>query len=113
MASKEQRTGIEQINDAVNSLDQQTQQNAMIASQTHDVALDTDTIAKLVVDDANSKNFIGKDTVVAKDMKKNHIKNPATIKPQEKTKNTLQTKTQNTIKPIVSSNKSDDEWASF
>ena len=31
MASKEQRTGIEQINDAVNSLDQQTQQNAMIS----------------------------------------------------------------------------------
>ncbi len=68
MASKEQLTGIEQINDAVNSLDQQTQQNAMIASQTHDVAIDTDTIAKVVVDDANRKNFIGKDSVKAKDM---------------------------------------------
>ena len=30
MSSKEQLSGIEQINDAVNSLDQQTQQNAMI-----------------------------------------------------------------------------------
>ena len=30
-SSKEQLLGIEQINDAVNSLDQQTQQNAMVA----------------------------------------------------------------------------------
>ncbi len=57
MASKEQLTGIEQINDAVNSLDQQTQQNAMIASQTHDVAVDTDKIAKLVIDDVNQKKY--------------------------------------------------------
>ncbi len=48
-ASKEQLLGIEQINDAVNQLDQQTQQNAMIASQTQDIALSTDEIAKLVV----------------------------------------------------------------
>jgi methyl-accepting chemotaxis protein len=66
MASKEQLLGIEQINDAVASLDQQTQQNAMIASQTHDVALQTDTIAKLVVSNANEKQFIGKDSVQAK-----------------------------------------------
>ncbi len=72
MASKEQRTGIEQINDAVNSLDQQTQQNAMIASQTHDVAIDTDKIAKLVVSDADAKEFIGKNEVKAKDMEKDH-----------------------------------------
>ncbi len=38
-ASKEQLLGIEQINDAVNQLDQQTQKNAMVASETHDVAL--------------------------------------------------------------------------
>jgi len=60
MASKEQLAGIEQINDAVNSLDQQTQQNAVIASQTHDVAIDTDKIATLVVIDVNKKEFIGK-----------------------------------------------------
>jgi methyl-accepting chemotaxis protein len=68
MASKEQLTGIEQINDAVNSLDQQTQQNATIASQTHDVAVDTDKIAKLIVSDADAKEFIGKDDVQAKNM---------------------------------------------
>jgi len=62
-ASKEQLTGIEQINDAINSLDHQTQENAMIASQTNDIALQTDTIAKLVVSNANAKEFAGKDNI--------------------------------------------------
>jgi methyl-accepting chemotaxis protein len=73
MASKEQLGGINQINDAVSSLDQQTQRNAQIASQTHDVAVDTDSIAKLIVTSANEKEFIGKNDVKAKEMKKpNH-----------------------------------------
>lgn len=58
MASKEQTTGIEQINDAVTSLDQQTQQNAEIATQTHEVSLETDRIAKLIVESVNKKEFI-------------------------------------------------------
>ncbi len=66
-ASKEQQQGIEQINDAVNSLDRQTQQNAMIASQSHDAAIQTDTIAKLVVSNANAKEFIGKDMTKRKE----------------------------------------------
>jgi methyl-accepting chemotaxis protein len=66
MSSKEQLVGIEQINDAINSLDQQTQQNAAIASQTHDVAILTDEIAKLVVSNANAKEFNGKNEVRAK-----------------------------------------------
>jgi methyl-accepting chemotaxis protein len=60
MASKEQLNGIEQINDAVSSLDRQTQQNAMIASQTRDIAVETDRIAKEIVASANEKDFIGK-----------------------------------------------------
>ena len=74
-ASKEQLLGIEQINDAVNQLDQQTQQNAMIASQSHDIALSTDEIAKLIVQDANQKEIEGKNEVKAKDVgiKKEHI----------------------------------------
>ena len=68
-SSKEQLAGIEQINMAVASLDQQTQQNAQIASQTYDVATQTDSIAKLVVDNANAKEFIGKDSVKAKEIK--------------------------------------------
>jgi len=62
-ASKEQKIGIEQINDAITQLDQQTQQNASIASQTHDIAVQTDRIAQLVVSNVNEKEFIGKDTV--------------------------------------------------
>ena len=65
-ASKEQHQGIEQINDAVASLDQQTQQNAMIASQANDVAVQTDTIAKLVVSNANAKEFRGKENIQVK-----------------------------------------------
>ncbi|RXJ76211.1 chemotaxis protein [Arcobacter sp. F155] len=57
MASQEQRLGIEQINDAINSLDQQTQQNALIATQTHDVAVQTDDIAKMIVESVNDKEF--------------------------------------------------------
>lgn len=66
MASKEQLTGINQINDAVNSLDRQTQQNASIASETHNIAVVTDEIAKLVVSDTDSKEFAGKREVKAK-----------------------------------------------
>ncbi|RBQ30723.1 chemotaxis protein, partial [Arcobacter sp. FW59] len=70
-ASNEQLLGIEQINDAVNQLDQQTQQNAMVASQTHDIAIVTDEIAKLIVSDTNEKEFIGKDEVKAKRLESN------------------------------------------
>jgi len=66
VASKEQLQGVEQINNAVNELDKQTQQNASIASASHDVAVQTDTIAKLVVSNANEKEFIGKETIQIK-----------------------------------------------
>jgi len=66
MSSKEQLLGIEQINNAINQLDQQTQRNAIVSSQTHEVAILTDEIAKLVVSNANAKEFIGKNEVKAK-----------------------------------------------
>ena len=65
-ASKEQQQGIIQINDAVTSLDQQTQENADIASQTYSVAIKTDEIAKLVVSDADKKEFHGKNNIITK-----------------------------------------------
>ena len=61
LASKEQLAGIEQINNAVNSLDRQTQQNASIAAQTNEVATQTDNIAKLIIEDTDSKEFTGKE----------------------------------------------------
>ena len=62
-ASKEQQYGIEQINDAITVLDQQTQQTASIASQTHEVAVQTDKIAKKVITDVDANEFRGKDKV--------------------------------------------------
>jgi len=118
MASKEQLQGIEQINDAVTQLDQQTQQNAMVASQTHDVAVLTDEIAKLVVSNADAKQFVGKDSVRAKEFKKpdHHMKVPArTEKVQAKpiSKKVTQVSKQ-TIQPVTPSAKSgDSEWEAF
>ncbi len=117
MASKEQLTGIEQINDAVNNLDQQTQQNATIASQTHDVALNTDKISKLIVTDADAKQFIGKESVKAKEMgKEYHAPSKALDmkKPFPKEKKTISSsQTSSKLNPIKTSVKDDDEWASF
>ncbi|MDD2507450.1 MAG: Cache 3/Cache 2 fusion domain-containing protein [Aliarcobacter skirrowii] len=68
-SSKEQLLGIEQINDVINNLDRQTQQNAQIASQTNEIAKLTDSIAKVIVDDTNSKEFYGKDSVKSRDIR--------------------------------------------
>ncbi|MDN5114957.1 HAMP domain-containing methyl-accepting chemotaxis protein [Aliarcobacter butzleri] len=105
-ASKEQLLGIEQINDAVTQLDRQTQQNAMIASQTHDVALITDEISKLIVSDADAKEFVGKHDVKAKNV------NVGTNNKQihEVEKKTVPTKKDT---KVVSSKTNDNEWESF
>ncbi|RBQ25723.1 hypothetical protein CRU88_11160 [Arcobacter sp. CECT 9188] len=104
MSSKEQLSGIEQINDAVNQLDRQTQQNAMISSQTHDIAMETDNIAKDVVKEADSKEFLGKDSAKAK---KFEIKNTNTT-------NTIPNKSKKEDKKIVEDNSSnEDEWENF
>jgi len=114
-SSKEQLTGIEQINSAVNELDQQTQQNANVASDTKHIAESTQFIANTIVTNANDKNFIGKDTVKAKDLdtkksysevivsKENEIlkSKPRAIKIEEKSK------------IITSDKEDDDEWESF
>ena len=59
-ASKEQQSGIEQINDAIGLLDQQTQKNASVSSQTKEIAVNTRNIATKIVEDADEKEFIGK-----------------------------------------------------
>ncbi|MDX4028130.1 methyl-accepting chemotaxis protein [Aliarcobacter skirrowii] len=118
-ASKEQLLGIEQINDAVNQLDQQTQQNAMVASQSHDVAVSTDKIAKLIVSDANLKEFAGKNEVKAKDFGmdkelKEHIlssgKNTKTI---NSNKEISKPKISSTKEIKANSQIKNDEWESF
>ncbi len=60
LSSSEQRTSIEQINDVVNKLDRQTQNNASVATQTHDIAINTSKIAKKILETVNEKEFRNK-----------------------------------------------------
>ena len=134
-ASKEQRAGIEQINDAVNQLDQQTQENVAISNTTHSIAEQTDKIAKMIVSSANEKEFIGKDSVKAESLNyegssKFEIKRKADSKLGQNTTATQPAKqksepvtspsTPTSVKPtaskpevITSNTKDDDEWESF
>ena len=111
LASREQKQAIEQINDAVTQLDQKTQEIANIASGTHDVAVQTDEIAKLVVANADEKEFIGKETAKAKNMGNTATVSKETVHTPNKQTST-QSNSNTAIKPITS-NSSDDEWASF
>ena len=56
-ASKEQMQGIEQINDAISLLDKVTQENASEANQTAQISGNVESLAKQLVDEANSKKF--------------------------------------------------------
>jgi len=134
-SSKEQLAGINQINDAVTLLDRQTQQNATIASETYRVTVETDNIAKMVVANAEEKQFDGKEGVKANKLtstgNKNGIVMQKTVasKPVMKAKTTVSSDSccttsahshapskpeiKKAIKPIVASTKDDDEWASF
>ncbi len=96
MSSKEQQSGIEQINDAVTELDQQTQENASVATHTKEVAVQTQYIATKIVSNADEKKFLGKETVTAKDL------NISDLNTQDKSK-----EKQNNTK------KDDEQWESF
>jgi len=110
-ASKEQQIGIEQINNAVTQLDVQTQQNASIASATQDIAEQTKSIAQDIVNDANDKEFIGKDTIKTKSVntKKNETKKINLNKISE----AISPKTTNTNIKEIKSNVDDEQWESF
>ena len=112
MSSKEQLSGIEQINDAVNQLDQQTQQNATISTQTNDIAITSDKIAKLIVEDANKKEFHGKNDIVAKSIEQNSKKFDNSLQIKKANLNKISTK-ENSSKVIQSSTQDSDDWESF
>jgi len=59
-SSKEQLNAIEQINDAVNTLDKATQENASSAGATNTIAQEVNNIANKVVEHTNDKEFEGK-----------------------------------------------------
>ncbi|WP_228712680.1 methyl-accepting chemotaxis protein [Halarcobacter mediterraneus] len=63
ISSKEQQQGVSQITETIAKLDKQTQENAFVAQNTNEIAQETDTISKQIVDDANKKEFAGKDIV--------------------------------------------------
>ena len=58
---KEQERGIEQVNVAVADLDRATQQNALKAQETREVAEQNDEMATKMVVDTNKTNFFGRD----------------------------------------------------
>ncbi|AXH10944.1 Cache sensor-containing MCP-domain signal transduction protein [Malaciobacter halophilus] len=102
-ASKEQESGITQINDAITHLDKQTQENANIASQTQNIASQTHTIAQQIIKDTNSKEFLGKNQVKAQEINTNIIK---------KNKPTKKISSKNNEK-IVSKIEDSNQWESF
>ena len=117
-ASKEQQSGIVQINDAINSLDMQTQQNANVATYTYEIAVQTQSISKEIIEDVDKKEFTGKGEIKAKDIKvsaskKEEIQVPIkkTDKPAQKNNSVKSEpiKTAKEIKPSIG----DDEWESF
>ena len=107
-AAQEQRHGIEQINDAVNQLDKQTQENVAISNTTHHIAEQTDNIAKLIVSSADKKEFNGKDTVKAKEFTQ-ESESKFELKRKENSK--LGKNSKPTLKLEESEN--NDEWESF
>ena len=110
--SKEQQAGIQQINSAIGQLDRQTQKNAQVASDTQNIAIQTQTLAKQVLDDVNAKEFVGKDTIRAK---KASIQTLAKTTNVDSVKKVTPSSSQNTPKNIqaIKSNTNEDEWASF
>jgi len=123
-SSKEQLIGIEQINDAINSLDQQTQENASVATNTKGIAENTSTIAQRIVTNANDKEFEGKDSVKAENMEivqqttveakptyEPKIQSRPTPRPQVKETRKVEQKPTN--QTFASTSSDDDEWESF
>lgn len=108
MSSKEQQSGIEQINDAVANLDQQTQENASVATHTKEVAISTQHIALDIVKGADEKEFLGKETVELKKQQKNKF--------EEKTKinqKVLKENISNDNKVDINASNDIDDWESF
>ena len=109
-SSKEQQKGVEQINDAVSSLDKQTQENANIARVASDIAAEASSMAKKILENANSKEFSGKNSVeddFAKMFKNSKKDSSATINNTEhKVKKVENKKVEDTKTNL-------DEWESF
>ena len=58
---KEQERGIEQVNVAIADLDRATQQNALKAQETREIANHNDQMATTMIVETNKTNFFGRD----------------------------------------------------
>ena len=109
-SSKEQQKGVEQINDAVSSLDKQTQENANIARVASDIAAEASSMAKKILENANSKEFSGKNSVeddFAKMFKNSKKDSYSTLNSNENKVEKIENKKVEDTKTNV------DEWESF
>jgi methyl-accepting chemotaxis protein len=103
-ASKEQLVGMEQINDSMTVLDTQIQSIASISDNARNISEHTDEIAKLVVANADAKEFVGKDSVKPKEMNINISNEPLPTKTKKEIK-VSRTTSQN--------NHKNENWESF
>jgi methyl-accepting chemotaxis protein len=111
-ASREQMQGIGQINTAVTQLDQMTQENAKIAAEADNIANATIDKAQAMVEDASSKNFIGKDKI-RNTAGHEHTATKTHQRPAIKGSTPTAKKNPQPSAIIKSSHSSDDAWESF
>ncbi|AXX96039.1 methyl-accepting chemotaxis protein [Arcobacter ellisii] len=62
--STNQEKDILEVNNIIDDLDSQTKLNGSIMNQTYDIAIQTEKIAKNIFNEANNKNFIGKEEIM-------------------------------------------------
>jgi methyl-accepting chemotaxis protein len=105
-ASKEQSTGMIQINDAVNNLDKITQENAQNASQADVIAKKTLEISNMIIEHADAKDFDGKNSITI-EKEENRTNHNFQNKENSKTKKRIKNNNQ------FSDNTSNDDWESF
>jgi len=118
LAAKEQLSGIDQINNAISELDQVTQANATMATDTNQIAIYTDKIAKEVVDEVNEKEFDGRDTIDISDVKNTRAAKVAAgeninLKFSKKSKTNLKQENIQVSTKTIDVPQNNDEWDSF
>jgi len=104
-SAQEQKIGVEQINDAINNLDKQTQENAAVARIASTIAQKTSEIAKDILKDTSEKKFEEKSVLKNEPAtKKLNQQNESKIVEEEKPKK------EQTPKNVEGSK---DEWETF
>ena len=101
-SAHEQKIGVEQINDAINNLDKQTQENAAVARAANTIAQKTSEIAKDILKNTNEKKFEDNSTDFNNELVK---KEPVKSQKEEQ-------KIQKMAQPKAES-QSNDEWETF